>query len=155
MASNEPQPTVGQASDNTEFTFSGEPTLEDIRRMLCEFARERNWDQFHSPRNVLLALVGEVGELAEIFQWKGEVKEGLPEFTAAEKEHVGQELSDVLIYLVNLAYRCRVNLPAAVMKKFEQNKQKYPAHTVYGCSNKYTAYQSTDKVTESGDNGNV
>ncbi|KAK2156397.1 hypothetical protein LSH36_214g02023 [Paralvinella palmiformis] len=62
------------ASDNDHFTFSNDCTLEEMRKILSVFISERNWDQFHEPRNVLLALVGEVGELSEIFQWKGEVK---------------------------------------------------------------------------------
>ncbi|XP_052834081.1 uncharacterized protein LOC106878263 [Octopus bimaculoides] len=64
--------------DEPEFKFSLQTTLEDIRQKQEDFCTERNWAQYHTPRNVLLALVGEVGELAEIFQWKGEVKEGLP-----------------------------------------------------------------------------
>eukprot|EP01043_Picozoa_sp_COSAG02_P000513 COSAG02_NODE_9_length_59728_cov_36.104714_36_plen_199_part_00 len=60
-------------------------TLRSLRELQAEFARERDWDQFHTPRNILLALTGEVGELAEIFQWKGEVARGLPDFSAAEK----------------------------------------------------------------------
>lgn len=72
-------------------------------------------DQFHSPRNLLLALVGEVGELSECFQWKGEVAVGLPSFSGKEKQHVGEELADVLIYLVRLADRCDVNLTTATI----------------------------------------
>ena len=64
-------------------------SLEDIRASSAHFARERDWEQFHTPRNLAMALVGEVGELCECFQWKGEVAPGLPGFTAREKEHVG------------------------------------------------------------------
>lgn len=64
---------------------------------------EREWDQFHTPRNLMLALTGEVGELAEIFQWKGEVAAGLPTFTEQERTHLGEELADVMIYLTRLA----------------------------------------------------
>ena len=60
-------------------------TLQSLRELQAAFARARDWDQFHTPRNILLALTGEVGELAEIFQWKGEVARGLPDFSAAEK----------------------------------------------------------------------
>ncbi|ESO91686.1 hypothetical protein LOTGIDRAFT_163415 [Lottia gigantea] len=112
----------------------------DSRKIQEEFCEERNWNQYHSPRNILLALVGEVGELSEIFQWKGEVKKGLPEFTEKEKEHVGQELSDVLVYLIRLADRCHVDLSTAVLNKIEQNRLKYPADKVYGKSEKYTEY---------------
>jgi dCTP diphosphatase len=64
-----------------------------------------------------------------------------PEFTEEEKNHIGQEMSDVLIYLVRLADRCDIDLPSAVLQKFELNRQKYPAQQVYGKSDKYTAYK--------------
>ncbi|KAE8714506.1 dCTP pyrophosphatase 1 [Hibiscus syriacus] len=70
-------------------------SLEELKKRMAEFAKERDWDQFHSPRNLLLALVGEVGELSEIFQWKGEVERGLPDWEEEEKQHLGEELSDV------------------------------------------------------------
>ena len=63
--------------------------------------------QYHKPRNLLMALVGEVGELAEIFQWKGECQPGLPEFSLAEKVNVAEEISDVLLYLVGMT--CEVD----------------------------------------------
>ncbi|OWF48922.1 dCTP pyrophosphatase 1-like isoform X2 [Mizuhopecten yessoensis] len=137
---NEPEEETVQ-HHNQGFRFSEDPSLEKIRELQSIFARERNWEQFHTPRNILLALVGEVGELAEIFQWKGEVKEGLSDFTDKERIHVGHEMSDVLLYLVRLADRCHIDLPSVVLKKMEQNRQKYPADIVYGKSDKYTEYQ--------------
>ncbi|XP_012687327.1 glutamyl-tRNA(Gln) amidotransferase subunit B, mitochondrial [Clupea harengus] len=122
-------------------TFSAEPTLEDIRRMQAEFADERNWNQFHQPRNLLLAMVGEVGEVSELFQWRGEVAEGLPDWTESEREHLAQELSDVLIYLVELADKCHVDLPQAVLRKMALNRLKYPASKVHGSAKKYTEYK--------------
>lgn len=122
------------------YTFSAEPTLEDIRRMQAEFTDERAWNQFHQPRNLLLAMVGEVGEVSELFQWRGEVAEGLPDWTESEREHLAQELSDVLIYLVELAEKCHVDLPQAVLRKMALNRQKYPASKVHGSAKKYTEY---------------
>lgn len=101
-------------------------TLKDLQKKMAEFSRERDWDQFHSPRNLLLALVGEVGELSEIFQWKGEVPKGLPDWDEADKEHLGEELSDVLLYLVRLADICGVDLGDAALRKFNKNALKYP-----------------------------
>ncbi|PKU67390.1 hypothetical protein MA16_Dca022364 [Dendrobium catenatum] len=94
-------------------------TINDLMKRMAEFARERDWDQFHSPRNLLLALVGEVGELLEIFQWKGEVPSGLPDSNKDEKEHLGEELSDVLLYLVRLSDICGVDLGKAALRKLE------------------------------------
>ncbi|XP_006103527.1 dCTP pyrophosphatase 1 [Myotis lucifugus] len=120
------------------FSFSPEPTLEDIRRLHAEFAAERDWDQFHQPRNLLLALVGEVGELAELFQWKPDGKAGPQAWPPKERAALQEELSDVLIYLVALAARCRVDLPQAVLSKMDTNRRRYPAHLSRGSSRKYT-----------------
>ncbi|TKY68738.1 dCTP pyrophosphatase 1 [Spatholobus suberectus] len=101
-------------------------TLDLLKQKMSEFAKERDWEQFHSPRNLLLALVGEVGELSEIFQWKGEVPKGLPDWKEEEKVHLGEELSDVLLYLVRLSDICGVDLGKAALRKIELNAIKYP-----------------------------
>ena len=105
--------------------FSDNLSLEDIRKMMFKFTNERNWHKFHTPRNLLMALVGEVGELSEIFQWKGEVKPGLEEWNDKEKEHLGEEISDVLLYLVRLADVCKIDLSKAVVDKMKKNNQKH------------------------------
>lgn len=127
----------GQQDPAERFHFTPEPSLEDIRRLQGEFSDERDWNQYHQPRNLLLALVGEVGEVSELFQWRGEVAEGLPGWTEAEREHLGQELSDVLIYLVELAEKCHVDLPQAVLRKMALNRLKYPVSKVHGSAKKY------------------
>lgn len=83
----EPSPAWSSACDS----------LEMIRQELRTFAKARDWDQFHTPRNLALALVGEVGELCEIFQWKGEVTNGLTGWDEKDRVHLGEELSDVLM----------------------------------------------------------
>ncbi|KAI4318052.1 hypothetical protein L6164_025861 [Bauhinia variegata] len=108
-----------------------EISLKDLSRKLDEFAKVRNWEKYHSPRNLLLAMVGEVGELSEIFQWKGEVEKGLPNWEEAEKEHLGEELSDVLLYLIRLADVCGVDLSDAASKKIVKNAIKYPPNKLY------------------------
>ncbi|XP_055483478.1 dCTP pyrophosphatase 1 [Psammomys obesus] len=120
------------------FSFSPEPTLEDIRRLHAEFAAERDWEQFHQPRNLLLALVGEVGELAELFQWKSDAEPGPQAWPPKERAALQEELSDVLIYLVALAARCRVDLPQAVISKMDTNRRRYPVHLSRGSACKYT-----------------
>eukprot|EP00737_Agarophyton_chilense_P002264 gb/GEZJ01002571.1/.p2 GENE.gb/GEZJ01002571.1/~~gb/GEZJ01002571.1/.p2 ORF type:complete len:130 (+),score=21.28 gb/GEZJ01002571.1/:1374-1763(+) len=120
------------------FEFSDRSvSLEVLREKMQSFADERDWNQFHSPRNVLLALVGEVGELSEIFQWKGEVEPGVPSFSKEEREHLGEELSDVLLYLIRLAARCEIDLSTAVLAKLDKNATKYPAHLARSRSDKY------------------
>ncbi|XP_006653277.1 dCTP pyrophosphatase 1-like [Oryza brachyantha] len=133
-------------------------TLEALRKKMSDFARERDWEQFHSPRNLLLALVGEVGELSEIFQWKGEVPKGLPGWGEREVEHLGEELADVLLYLVRLSDMCGVNLGKAALRKMELNARKYPVGQCRGSSKKHTHYSvAASDSGASGDdnNGNV
>lgn len=101
-------------------------SIKELSKRLEEFAKARDWERFHSPRNVLLALIGEVGELSEIFQWKGEVDKGLTNWEESDKEHLGEELSDVLMYLIRLADVCGINLGDAALKKMLKNSIKYP-----------------------------
>lgn len=73
-----------QANTSQDLTF------KDATLMLRQFVKQRDWDKYHTPRNLVMALVGEVGEIAEIFQWKGEVQNGLVGFSEKEKVHVGE-----------------------------------------------------------------
>ena len=122
----------------------GNATLESLRIALSSFAQHREWDQFHSPRNLALALVGEVGELAECFQWKSDAQcnDGLAHWKSDQVIHVGEELSDVLLYLIRLADKCNIDLAAAAQRKLTINGLKYPAATVKGRSEKYTEYKT-------------
>ncbi|RZC47243.1 hypothetical protein C5167_040188 [Papaver somniferum] len=95
---------------------------------MVDFAKERDWEMYHSPRNLLLALVGEVGELSECFQWKGEVPKGLPDWKEEEKQHLGEELSDVLLYLVQLSHYCGIDLGKAALRKVHLNAIKHPVN---------------------------
>lgn len=114
------------------------PFLFSSRRLHAEFAAERDWEQFHQPRNLLLALVGEVGELAELFQWKSDAEPGPQDWPPKERAALQEELSDVLIYLVALAARCHVDLPRAVLSKMDTNRRRYPVHLSRGSACKYT-----------------
>jgi len=123
-----------------EFQFSERPTMEEIRNLQAKFVTERGWEKFHTPRNVLLAMVGEVGEISELFQWKGECKRGLPDWTDQERTSLSDELSDVLIYLLRLSDLCEVDLPTVVLEKLKKNAKKYPADKVFGSCKKYNEY---------------
>ncbi|XP_062219080.1 uncharacterized protein LOC133918946 [Phragmites australis] len=127
-------------------------SLEALRKRMADFARERDWEQFHSPRNLLLALVGEVGELSEIFQWKGEVPKGLPGWDEAGKEHLGEELADVLLYLVRLSDMCGIDLGKAALHKMEINAHKYPVGQCKGSSKKHTCYSYSSNNNVSANN---
>ncbi|CBK21026.2 uncharacterized protein [Blastocystis hominis] len=122
--------------------FDSQVTLEELRARIQKFAEERDWDQFHTPRNLLLAMMGEVGEVCEILQWKETVSPGTPELSEEERVHLGEELSDVLIYLIRLSDRCGIDLPSAAIRKMGLNAKKYPADVVRGSSKKYNEYHS-------------
>ena len=105
--------------------------LEDLRSNIAAFAHDRDWDQFHSVRNLILALVGEVGELAEIVQWVSDDKiEEL--LQSGGRERLAQELADVLIYLVRVADKSGVDLAKAVSDKLAENDAKYPKDKARG-----------------------
>ncbi|XP_020552946.1 dCTP pyrophosphatase 1-like [Sesamum indicum] len=104
-------------------------SLKELAKKLDEFAKARDWQNYHTPRNLLLAMVGEVGEVSEIFQWRGEVEKGLANWEESEKEHLGEELSDVLLYLIRLADICGIDLPHAATKKLLKNAIKYPPNS--------------------------
>ncbi|WP_180127058.1 nucleotide pyrophosphohydrolase [Rhodoferax sp. BLA1] len=96
-----------------------------LEAALQEFSRQRDWDQFHTPRNLILALTGEVGELAEIFQWLTD--EQAEQIMQTDKaEHVRQEVSDVLLYLMRLVMVLDIDINAAVSSKIALNAVKYP-----------------------------
>ncbi|NDV14184.1 nucleotide pyrophosphohydrolase [Crenobacter caeni] len=99
---------------------------------LQRFADERDWQRFHTPRNLALALVGEVGELAEIFQWKTDAEAASIGDDPAAFEHLGEEIADVLLYLVRLAQVTGIDLPHVVADKLAKNAQKYPAPGLAG-----------------------
>ncbi|CAN6228855.1 unnamed protein product [Urochloa humidicola] len=110
----------------------GDVSLKELSKKLNDFAKERDWEQYHSPRNLLLAMIAEVGELSELFMWKGEVRKGLADWDEAEKEHLGEELSDVLLYLIRLSDICGVDLGDAATRKIVKNAVKYPAPSKEG-----------------------
>jgi len=110
--------------------------LSKLEQALAEFSRERDWDQFHTPKNLVMALTGEVGELNEIFQWLTDAEAREAGRSTATAVHVGEELADVLLYLVRLSSVLGVDLNAAVVDKLAKNALKYPADKVRGSSRK-------------------
>lgn len=117
----------------------GDGSLDQIKEQLRRFAAERDWDQFHSPKNLSMALIAEAAELVEHFQW---VTEEQSKSLSSEKlAEIELELADVQIYLVRLADKLQLDLMAAVEKKLALNESKYPASKVRGSSKKYTEYK--------------
>jgi NTP pyrophosphatase (non-canonical NTP hydrolase) len=114
------------------------PCLHDLQQSLLEFARERDWEQFHSPKNLSMALAGEAGELLEHFQWLSEAQsDALP---ADKREAVSLEMADILIYLLRLAQRLDVDLVDAAYRKMSVNRERYPADRVRGDARRADEY---------------
>ena len=112
--------------------------VAELQRRLAEFAAARDWDQFHSPKNLAMALSVEASELLEEFQWLTE--EQSRALDAERRERVRLEMADVLIYLLRLADKLDVDVLRAAHDKVALNEAKYPADRVRGDARKYTEY---------------
>ena len=112
-------------------------SIEQIREQLREFANERDWNQFHTAKNLILALVGEVGELAAEVQWLTEKE---VEERAGEKE-LADEIADIALYLIRLSDIMGIDLSEAIAQKMHENAKKYPVNKSRGSALKY------DKLT--------
>ena len=112
--------------------------LQNLRARIRQFADERDWDQFHSPKNLAMALIVEAAELVEHFQWLTE--EQSCSLSAEKQSEIEMELADILIYLVRIADKLDIDLEQAAFKKLQSNAEKYPAEKVRGLSKKYNEY---------------
>lgn len=116
--------------------------LEALRDRLRAFVRERDWEQFHSPKNLAMAMIVEAAELVEHFQWMTEQESCA--LTAEKREQVAQEIADTFVYLLRLSDVLGLDLIEAAHAKIDINAQKYPADKVRGSNAKYTEYQQDD-----------
>jgi len=112
--------------------------LRVLQERLAVFAAERDWEKFHSPKNLAMALSVEAAELVEVFQWLTE--EQSITLDAERRERVRLELADVFIYLLRISDRLGIDLLAAADAKIALNERKYPAERVRGDARKYTEY---------------
>ena len=99
--------------------------VKKIETILAEFSKQRDWDQFHSPKNLSMALSVEASELVEIFQWLTE--EQSYHLDANQLQHAKEEIADITIYILNLCRKLDIDLESAVLEKIEANSKKYPA----------------------------
>jgi NTP pyrophosphatase (non-canonical NTP hydrolase) len=111
-------------------------SIETLREALRQFASERDWNQFHSPKNLAIALSVEAAELLEHFQWIPEVESAA--LAPDQKAKVREEVADVLLYLIRLADKLDIDLVAAAADKIRLNAEKYPVDKARGSSKKYT-----------------
>lgn len=118
--------------------------LAAVGKFQREFASERDWEQFHTPKNLAMALAGEAGELLEIFQWLTPEQAARVADTARGKEAVEHELADVLAYTIRLADVLGIDLSRALWDKLRLNGQKYPAAQARGHARKYSELAGGD-----------
>ncbi|OQW93789.1 MAG: nucleotide pyrophosphohydrolase [Beggiatoa sp. IS2] len=117
--------------------MSNDP-LEQLRQQLAEFAAARDWDQFHSPKNLSMALIAEVAELIEHFQWL--TPEQSEQLSPEQRQAVSYELADIFIYLIRLSDKLNVDLMTAAQEKIKINENRYPVALAKGSARRSVEY---------------
>jgi len=113
--------------------------ITELTKKIIKFRDDREWSQFHTPKNLAISLSLEASEVLEHFQWKTD--EEIIEYLKTHKEHVADELGDVLNYLLLLANKADIDIIQAAENKLKKNEKKYPVEKAKGSSKKYTEYQ--------------
>ncbi len=121
-----------------ELSINSKDRLEQLKIAMRQFAEERDWDQFHSPKNLTMALAGETAELLDCFRWVTE--EASYQLDDKSAQAAKEELADVLLFTVRLADKLNVDLFAAAQEKMLKNADNYPVEQVKGKAKKYTEY---------------
>lgn len=112
-------------------------SIEKLLEELRTFSKERNWDQFHSPKNLSMALAVEASELLEIYQWQNEEQANHLHFDPKKREEISDELADIFIYLLRLSDKTQIDLLKASFDKMKKNSLKYPINESFGNAKKY------------------
>jgi NTP pyrophosphatase (non-canonical NTP hydrolase) len=122
-------------------------TLQQLKEKMSTFVREREWEQFHTPKNLSMSIAIEAAELMEHFQWLTvEESKNLPAEALAD---IGEELADIVIYALSLSNALDLDLSETILAKMDKNIRKYPKEKVRGKSHKYTWYQE-DRTKDKG-----
>lgn len=108
-------------------------TIESIQEKIVKFRDDRNWKQFHNPKDLAISLSLEAAELLEIFQWSGSDTSD-----EGKKEKIAEELADVMLYSLLMADATGLDVKEIMLNKIEKNCEKYPVEKAYGSSKKYT-----------------
>lgn len=117
--------------------------LEEIQLAFQKLVEEREWQKFHTPKNLSMALAGESAELLELFQWLTEEESWKIMQDAKKAQAVKHELADILLYLIRLSDVLKVDLTEAVVEKLKLNQAKYPVHLSRGSAKKYTEFEKS------------
>jgi len=111
-------------------------SLKNVQKKITEFRDARDWKQFHNPKDLALSLVLEAAEVMEHFQWKS--KEEIEKYIKTNKEEIGEELADVLYWVILMSHDLKIDVLDALDKKIKKNDAKYPVEKARGRHTKYT-----------------
>lgn len=109
--------------------------IEDLTKRIIAFRDARDWKQFHNPKDVALSMVLEAGEVMEHFQWKN--KEEIEKYVVEAKEEIGEEIADVLYWVLLMGHDLKIDVLEALEKKIKKNEDKYPVEKAKGKHTKY------------------
>ncbi len=115
--------------------------IKSTQKRIHAFADERNWDQFHNPKNLAMALSVECSELVEVFQWLSHEEASNIKHDPDKMNQISDEIADVTVYLLRLADKLGVDIEKAIDSKMKKNERKYPVEKVHGSAKKYTGYR--------------
>lgn len=118
-------------------------TLQELKERMACFVRERDWEQFHTPKNLSMSIAIEAAELMEHFQWL--TLEQAQQLESSAMQEISEELADIVIYSLSMANCLQIDLAQTVLAKMEKNRHKYPKEKVQGKAHKYTYYQQQDR----------
>ena len=122
----------------TQTSSDHDHDIDSLNERIRKFVEERDWEQYHSPKNLAMAMIVEASELVEIFQWMTE--EESHNLEPDKLRRVEEEIADVTVYLMRIADQLNINLYEAIDRKLNLNEKKYPADLVRGQSKKYSEY---------------
>ena len=114
------------------------PSIEELTEMTVAFRDARNWEQFHTVKNLLVSLNLEASELLELIQWKDDATVEEEATTEGFRERLAEECADIFIYLLLICRTADIDLAEAAEMKIKRNSEKYPAEKAYGSAKKYT-----------------
>lgn len=129
---------AARTARNTGPMADAETTLSEIKERVLAFAKERDWEQFHSPKNLSMAIAAEAAELMEHFLWQSAEQSRTDLREPNLRAKVEEELADVLIFAIEFANVCGIDLSRAITRKMKRNAEKYPVEKARGRSDKYT-----------------
>jgi len=117
--------------------------LQRIKEVVRNFNLERDWDKYHHPKDLVIALVSEVGELAECYRWLSHDEISALHADPLKKKKIEEEIADILLYLIMLSYKTDIDLISAVEAKLEKNRKRYPVEKIKGVhTNPIEGYKS-------------